>query len=444
MSIEGINNREPRVVNFSSMEEFIDKFDVDNDGQLSKSELKQVEHYYISGDVTKVTIDNVDYNLVTDYDRAGSGKKLKGTKGNDLIISTEADVVKTKGGKDIVFTNDDTKVKGKGATVFAAKSPVEEFATLEEFIAKFDTNGDGNLSKQEIVNAEKYFDEKGVNHVMIGGKEYNLIMDENHNDREDSTQRVRKGTKENDLILSVHAKKIKGKGGDDIIFTTADTKIVGGSGNDLGLRAKEKTEEFSSMDEFIAKFDADGDKVFSKEESLKAQTYFNSKGITEVVIGGVKYNLVTDLDSRKTTKLDGTNGNDLVITTRADVNTKGGDDVVFYSDGGMYHADIKTGKGNDQIYSSSDSATIDGGKGDDKIRVKGDGNKIEGGRGDDTVRVIGQGNEVTDKAGDDDYILAGDFNTLKDKKGKNKLEHNGQHDNLDKAKYNYHYWTGKY
>lgn len=107
------------------------------------------------------------------------------------------------------------------------QNALSQFVTMQDFIAKFDTNKDGSLNKNEITAAQQYFKDAGITSVTIDDIDYNLITDEDMN-----KQGKLNGTGKNDLILSTQADKIKGKGGDDVIFSSGASEINGNNGAD--------------------------------------------------------------------------------------------------------------------------------------------------------------------------------------------------------------------
>lgn len=227
MGIENINNQ-TALSEFKSMKDFINAFDADKSGSLDKSEITAAQKYFDDAGITSVSIDDIDYNLITDDDANKRGV-IKGSKGNDLILSTDAKKIKGKGGDDIIIASEDTKVKGGGGEdlKITADEKVEAFGEVSDLIYQFDVDQDGAFSKEEILAAQNYFKERGVEKIVIGGKEYNLITDENV----DKKGKI-KGSEGDDLILSTEASTIKGKGGDDVILAADAQKIKGNNGFD--------------------------------------------------------------------------------------------------------------------------------------------------------------------------------------------------------------------
>lgn len=109
MGIDGLNNQN----SFKSINEFVSKFDKSGDGKLDKDEIKEAQKYFKDAGITNITIDGVDYNLLTDENK-DKYNDIKGGKGKDFILSAEADKIDGKGGDDIIFAADAEKIKGGG------------------------------------------------------------------------------------------------------------------------------------------------------------------------------------------------------------------------------------------------------------------------------------------------------------------------------------------
>lgn len=95
--------------NFSSMEDLVEYVDADGDGSISVAEIKEAGQAFKDAGITTVVVEGKNYNVIT----SDGSKKVKGTKGDDLIFAVGAKKVNGKDGDDIIFAGDCKKVKGK-------------------------------------------------------------------------------------------------------------------------------------------------------------------------------------------------------------------------------------------------------------------------------------------------------------------------------------------
>ena len=146
----------------------------------------------------------------------------------------------------------------------------KEFASKEEFLGAVDSDGNGEISKQEIKDAGAKFNQQGVKNVTIEGKSYNLITANN-------TKKV-KGSKGNDLILATDCKKVKGKKGDDFILADSCKKVKGGRGNDIIVANKVKKVKGSKGKDTIYASNAKKVKGGRGKDSITAYNCFKVRG----------------------------------------------------------------------------------------------------------------------------------------------------------------------
>lgn len=291
-------------------------------------------------------------------------------------------------------------VQGGGGSGSTGIAPTEvepdlEFDSMAEFMEFVDENGDGKISEREMEDARRNMEDNSVNLVSINGINYNVITDETSRNKID-------GTDGNDLIFGTKGtEKIDGNGGDDIIFSGGgEDKIKGGSGDDVIIGTKETKKakggsgedvimgvggkvrggsshdvkdatyeevvakkdhviSYDSMEELTNLIDSNGDGKITKREIKGAQNYFDALDVETVNIAGESYNLVNNRDSEGK-KTEATEGNDLVLNTKAkNVYAKGGDDVIFTPNKGIFGSKktdkAEGGKGNDTVNGVSDN-----------------------------------------------------------------------------------------
>lgn len=366
---------------FANMQTFIKKMDKDGDGKASTKEVVASA----KETVNNVLFEGIDPSLLSDENKA----KLVALQAGEEIVDAEL----------------------KSATV---EPPVvkTEFDSEKAMLEYIDTNGDGVIGEEELRDAIALFNKNGVEKVKIDGKEYNLVTD--------IDSKKAKGNHGDDLILAVDTRVLDGNGGDDIFVTYNVDKIKDGlfdKDAQYSGRYKEISQEFDSLQAFQDYIETFGDKdgVCSEEEIQKAAAYFTENGITEIVIDGKAYNLVTanggDLRKGDNAK----NKNDLFLVTNVDkVKTGAGDDIVIAADVG----EIDTGFGDDAVITAGKVDKVDTGWGDDYVKVNSDYTKVDTGSNflgfndSDVVEVNGDHNKVSTGNGHDTITVRGNENTI--------------------------------
>ncbi len=169
-------------------------------------------------------------------------------------------------------------------------------------------------------------------------------------------------------------------------------------------------------------------------------------------------------DDKENADINGTDGNDLIITGNGDktvfagagndkihvgwkdefnyiksfgnqiINAGPGNDTIwveYFEDGGVH--ELNGGEGDDLIYTWENNNVLNGDDGEDYLQADGTGHKLYGGEDDDRLHAGGSGNELYGENGNDDVEVNGDSNVLNGGDGNDNLYGGGNANTLDGA-----------
>lgn len=448
---------------FESKQEFINYYGLDPNSADFEQNLEAAQRCMQENGIKTITINKIDFNVLTDADAVGNYSVISGTDKNDLILATHSKIDGNKGddfiiaanrssvdggdgndtiinkngnsigqnGDDFIYSNDRRYVSegndGNNTIQIGGTLNVPEldasvpvitppppyippadstintttdfngasmvFATTEEFFEHFGLSPNNEDYEQNLQAAQNYMQEHNIRKITIGQKEYNVLTDAD---------------------INTNWNKIFGTNENDIIFTTANNKIISNDGEDIliGSNLVRTTDEdvykdiimtkdnyfdadstyqfrteFDSKEEFLNYFGLNPNSSDFRERILDLERFITSSRINIITIDGVRYNTVPidtgsvaagDATVKATQGVNGSDQNDLILSVAGYKILAGGGDDFIVSSG----SDVYGGDGNDTIVSSG--GNIDGGAGNNYIHTPGDGQVIES---DDTPRL---------------------------------------------------------